>query len=283
MLNLKTKNKEEVYYWPLWFSKSLSASEQIKIEKIIKKVQSAQIFLWQAFNIYDDFLDNEAEACELPKANNYFRHYLKIHYELRLATDYYKLLEKIFNNLSTANQKELIQKKLQIKKGLILIPKKMPKINPVISLADKSLVLALGPIALLSFLGYKIKDKKVQSTLNFFKCALAAKQLADDSQDWLVDLQAGSLTRVNKQILSAAKKSGLSINLKTKLTVLYLLFVKEVAPKVISDLKILCRQAESFINQKNNKKETLIFNRLMGPIKVAYLKAEKFRTLVLEK
>lgn len=282
MLNKKINNKEGVYYWPLWFSKSLTAQEQNKIKKIIKKVQIAQSLLWQAFNIYDDFLDNEGKASELPKANNYFRYYLKIHYQLQLSSDYYKLLEKTFNALGKANQEELIQKKLQICNNSIIIPKKLPETAPLVLLADKSLVLALGPIALLSFLGYKIKDKKVQSTLRFFKCALAAKQLADDSQDWLSDLKIGLITNANIQILKTAQKTNVELNLKNNLATIYLLFANESAPIIINDLKTLCQQAENLINPGSEDKKTIIFDKLIKPIKDACRKAEEFRDLVLE-
>ncbi len=283
MQNLRTNKKEGVYYWPLWLSKSLSAEEQIKIKKILKKVQSAQVYLWKAFNIYDDFLDNEGKISELPKANDYFRLYLKIHYQLNLAPDYYKLLEKTFNDLSIANKKELTQKKLTIINDSIFIPKKLPKINDLTVLADKSLVLALGPIALLSFLGYKIKSRKVQSTLKFFRFSLAAKQLADDSKDWLDDLKEGFLTTLTIKILKVVKETRTSLNLKNDLGSIYLLFADTIASKIIYDLRLLCSQAEDSLFKNGIGEEVVIINKLIKPILSACQKAEKFRNLVLEK
>ena len=181
-----------------------------------------------------------------------------------------------------ANQKELTQKKLKINNNSILIPKKLPKIKDLKELANKSLVLALGPIALLSFLGYKIKSKKVESILNFFKCALAAKQLADDSKDWLNDLKAGLLTNVTSKILKFAAKTRTNINLKSDLSYIYLLFANEVAPGVIYDLKVLCDKAENSMSKNEPKNKAIILNKLIKPIKTACQKAEKFRNLVLE-
>ncbi len=282
MPNLKINKKEEAYYWPLWFSKSLNIQEQAKAKKIIKKIQIAQVCLWRAFNIYDDFLDKDRKAPELLKANNYFRRYLDTHYKLKLPTDYYRLLNNYFNKLGEANKKELDQEKLIIKDGLVLTPKKIPKRESLLSLADKSFVLALGPIAILSFLGYKIKSKRVQSSLNFFRCALAAKQLSDDGQDWLVDLKAGRITGANMPILISALKTGVKLDFKNNLAVFYLLFASEAAPKIIKDLKTLCCQAEILINKGHESKNTIIFNKLIKPIQKACQKAQTFRNLVLE-
>lgn len=282
MKKTKINKKEEAYYWPLWFCKSLSISEQAKAKKIIKKIQIAQYYLWHAFNIYDDFLDGDSKSIELLTANNYFQKYLKIHYQLKLSSDYYKLFEITFDKLNVANKKEMTRKKLAVNNGQIIIPKRIPKKTALSALADKSLILALGPIAILSYLGYKVKNKRIQMTLIFFQHVLAAKQLCDDSRDWLDDLKNGLATNVNIQIIRTAKKTKTSLNLNVNLAAIHLLFAAHVAPKIIRDLKTLCRKAEQTINKEFSNTNTTVLRKLTKPILSACQKADKFRHLVLE-
>lgn len=126
LISQNNMNKEKTYYWPAWFSRLLPKTEQEKIKKILPKIQTTQILLWDALNIYDDFLDGEGKPEELPKANNYFRRYLETYYQFNLTPDYYHLFNQILNNLEKANLEETKEPKLKIENGLITIPKKLP-------------------------------------------------------------------------------------------------------------------------------------------------------------
>lgn len=278
--------REETYDWPLWFSKNLSQAEQKKLKKIIPILGRAQTYLWRALNIYDDFLDGEGKRRDLPQANIYLRRYLGIHYGLNLSSDYYKLFNKIMDDLDNANKEEVLTPKLIIKNSLIALPLKLPPEKKLNSLSRKSLALALGPLALLFTLGYKKSNKKIIATLNFFKYGLAAKQLSDDSHDWFEDLENGFITRANRPILSAAKKRNLKINLK-QATNAYLLYASEASPLIIQDIEILCRKARremskiSFPNKGANK-SGIILRKLITPLEEACLKAKNFRALLVK-
>ena len=158
-------------------------------------------------------------------ANNYFRKYIEIHYQLNLPKDYYKLFNKLFSALDKTNRDEILAKKIRIKNNIIITPKKFSLQSNSKSLSNKSLVLALSQIAILFSLNYKKTDLKLKSTLNFFKYALTAKQLADDSHDWLEDLKNGLITQANIPILKAIKRDKLKINLDSNKAYLNLLFV----------------------------------------------------------
>lgn len=274
--------KEKIYYWPLWFSKFFNKNEQIKIKKILSKIQNSQILLWDALNIYDDFFDGEGKPEELPRANNYFRRYLGIYYQLNLAPDYYKLFNKILNNLEEANIKEAKEPKLKIKNGIIIIPKKFPDWKNVEHLADKSLALSLSSLALLSFLGYKLTDQKAKATINFFKYFLAAKQLADDSYDWLEDLKNGRLTMANTPILKAAHQQKIRLNFKQEPEILYLLFTQEASPIIIAGIENLCQKARKEIKQLTNQSDTILLKELILPLEKACQESKRFTQFVLE-
>ncbi|MFZ4632370.1 MAG: hypothetical protein ACOYL8_04200 [Patescibacteria group bacterium] len=278
--NIKITN--DTYYWPLWFSKSLNRFEQNKIKVIIKKIQTAQLCIWEALNIYDDFFDGAGEISRLPQANVYLRQYLEIHYDLNLNKDYYKLLQITFDKLDRVNQAEISSKKLEIKNGLVILPKNISPNVDLKNLPNKSLVLALGSIAILSYLGYKIKDKKVKSTINFYKYALSAKQLADDSHDWLEDLNSGLITLANAPVLEAARRRGIKLNTKNEPLKAYLLFSEVASPIIIENLLSLCKLAKLEFKKLNFRKNDILSNKLIKPIELACNKAVKFRALLVE-
>ncbi len=275
--------KEGVYYWPLWFSKILSSREQAKIKKIIPHLGRAQGYLWRALNIYDDFLDGTGKRAELPLANSYFRRYLETHYRLNLSNNYYRLFDKINNNLDKANQEEVLTPKIKVKNNRIIIPKKLVQNKKTSSLSRKSLALALGPLSLLFALGGKESKPhpKFRASLNFFKYALAAKQLADDSHDWREDLMEGLVTPANRPILLAAQKRNLELKLKNPATVANLLFFTEAAPVINAELKNLCNLARREMAKISKNKKNILLTQLISPLEKACSKAQEFRALVV--
>ncbi len=268
--------KEKTYYWPFWFSKLLNKTEQQKIKTILPKIQAAQILLWDALNIYDDFLDGEGKPEKLPTANKLFRRYLELFYRLNLSNDYYHLFNTIFDNLDKTNTKEAGGMKLKIKNGLIAIPEKLPKPENIEHLSDKSLALSLSSLALLSFLGYKASDKKMKAATKFFRYALAAKQLADDSYDWLEDLKSGCLTAANTPILKAAGRKGLKLDLKDKPEILYLLFAQESSPIIIANIEKLCLMARKEIRKINGEPDNALLANLISPLENACRESRTF-------
>ena len=258
--------KEKIYYWPLWFSKLLSEAEQKKIKKIIPQLQRAQIYLWRALNIYDDFFDKEGKRLDLPQANTYFRKYLEIHYRLKLSNDYYMLLDKIFNKSDQANRNEILTSN---SKNLDCI-------------ADKSLTLALGPLALLSYLNYKTTDKTFKAALNFFRYTLSAKQLSDDSHDWREDFDNGLTTYANEPIRRALNKRKLSKKTKASSAIIDLIFVTDASPHIITALTSLCLKARKEMETINKNPKNIILQKLIKPIENACNKAHQFQLLICQ-
>ncbi len=274
--------KEMVYYWPLWFSRVLSTKEQKKIKGVLPKIQNAQLMLWQALNIYDDFYDDEGVSSKLPQANKLMRNWLKIHYELHLPNDYYKLLNKLSDALDKSNQAEILSPKLAIKNKIVIIPQKLEEQKRASSLSSKSMTLALGQMALLAHLGYKMNSPKARATLDFFKYALSAKQLADDSYDWFEDLNKGLITLATRPIILAAKNKHLKINLKKSSALSFELFSEFASPQIIKKLNDLLRVARLKMSEINDTKNNSLIKRLILPLEAACEKAESFRFKIVE-
>jgi len=271
---------EKIYYWLSWFKETLSAAEQAKLNPdLITVLRHSQLSLWRALNIYDDFLDGEGEPAKLPLANRHYRYFLKTYYQLGLTSDFNKLFEKVMTSLDNDNQREAEQMKLKIKKGELIMPKKLPHFHQLTSLSRKSLALALGPIALLNILGYRTKDPKIQTTLRFFKYALAAKQLADDAHDWREDLQAGKITAANVLLLQTAKKNKINLNLKRRPEIAYLLFSLG-APELTSNLNKLCAQARQTAKKLKWPADAKLIKQIIVPLENGAREASEFQKLL---
>lgn len=288
---------EKSYFWPQWFSEALMADEQktpggigrnIKPSDrdkyndrraLILKLNRANLYLWRALNIYDDFLDNDGRPEKLPSANTYYRRFLEIYYRLNLRPDFYSLFNKILTDLDAANREETIREKIKIKQGVIVAPPRLPSCN-LTSLARKSLALGLGPIAILSFLGYTAKDRKIKATLNFFRYALAAKQLSDDATDWSADLKKGVMTAANVLVLQAAKKRRLVLDLNRRPEVAHLLFVTGGAEKLAKQISGLGRLAKTEAAKIGLGAQSRLIKELITPLENAVVETENFRRIL---
>lgn len=274
---------ETIYYWPKWLAKTWPTDKQKMIPRpLLRQLSLGQLYLWRALNIYDDFLDNEGQPKQLPLANSYYHRFLEIYYRLNLSPEFYKLFNKLLKNLDQANLRELSDQNLKIKAGVIAIPKKLPNFSKLTSLADKSLALASGPIALL-FIGEPgQKFQKQKFALNFFRYALSAKQLADDSQDWFDDLMAGRITAANVLILQAARIHKIKLDLKKRPEISYLLFAQEAAPIILKNLDRLCRAARQQAKKAGWNGKTTLVEKLLKPLEEALDKARYFQGLLVK-
>jgi len=274
---MSNDSKEECCYWPLWFSYLLPAIEQKYISKILPLLQTAQVFLWRALNIYDDFLDGDQPSPKkLIEANNYYRRFLNIHFNLKLPDEYYKLLNNLLGLWENANNKEVVRRKKSWKLQNI----QLKKFNfPLASLADKSLILASGPLALLFYLNYNLKSPIVTGSLDFWRYFLSAKQLSDDSRDWRDDLNDNIITMANAPIATRLDVRSSELNSKLDDIKLQTLFISHAAPMIISNLKTLGKQARAALKKINRDKSPLILDKLVAPLETAAQKSEKFLKL----
>lgn len=282
---------EKAYYWPRWFATSYSGNRMPAAS--LTKLSWANACLWRALNIYDDFLDGGGRPAKLSLANKYYRQFLKIYYELRLPEEFYKLFHRILDGLDAANRQEAAEMgrgRLTVKaNGEIKF--RDGRINgQAVRLTDdlsgKSLALALGPIAYLYIQekpsGLKPRDrhrlqKTVDGTLRLFRLMLTAKQLADDSRDWLDDLKAGRITAANILVLRAAERHGYNLNWRTDPELLYLLFSAKASKTLTDRLDRLCVQSETAAAALGLKRDSALLRGILGPIRIGIEESRHFR------
>lgn len=267
---------EDCYYWPLWFSFLLPTLEQRRLSKILPKIQAAQLYLWRALNIYDDLLDGDRRPNQkLIIANAYYRRFLNIHFGLKLKNEYYKLLNSLLALWENTNKKELIRREESCSRQ----NSQLKKSFSLTSLADKSLILASGPLALLFYLNHNLKSPVTIAALDFWRCFLSAKQLSDDSRDWRDDLNDNIITMANSPIAARLDVHSSELNSKLDDIKLQTLFISHAAPMIISNLKTLGRRSRTALKKINSDKSPLILDKLIAPLEEAAQKSENFLKL----
>jgi hypothetical protein len=276
---------EPAYFWPQWFLSGLNQTENKKIKAarinnaLLTKLNRGQFYLWRALNIYDDFLDGDGERQKLPQANSYLRRFLEIYYRLNLPADFYYLFNKIMADLEAANRAEVLESRLKIKNGRVIIPGRLPRFKNLAGLARKSLALALGPLALLALLGCRANSKKMRAALNFWRYALAAKQLSDDARDWFEDLRVGAITAANVLVLEVAQKRRLILDLDKKPEIVYGLFALATA-EISGQIKNLCARAKKSACEADLNTNGRLLREIIGPLEKATEEADEFRKLL---
>jgi len=263
--------KEKAFFWPRLFYESLAPSERrLTSEKSVLKLQQANSHLWQALNIYDDFLDGAGTAPKLPEANRHFRKFLEIYYRLNLPSNFYCLFNKVMDDLDSANREE--------SRGLII---KNNGIRSLKNLSRKSLALGLGPLAILSGGGEKMSGRRAEAVLNFFRYALAAKQLSDDARDWREDLKAGKITVANNffgKKLSAGRAS--LIKKPDEETKLNLLFASKSAPILIDRIDKLSKLSRKEIKKSGLANTALLADAILLPLETGVGESRFFLSLL---
>ncbi|MFA5155036.1 MAG: hypothetical protein WC453_01235 [Patescibacteria group bacterium] len=254
--------------WPKLFLEALTEKRD---NNLIKILSSANKYWWLAYNIYDDILDGDSDAFQLPIANNYFIKFISSYYKLNLPKQFYQIFEKTITNVEKANKLELKQQKLKFNDGKIIIPQILPGFTDLKMLSKKSLALSLGPIAIAYYLN--LGQRKVNLCIEFFKNFLAAKQLSDDAHDWLEDLQSGKITAANSLILKEARTNKIVLDLNNQQS-LFKLFLKINSTTGKNVIK-LCKQANKLALRIGLQKNCKFLNITIIPIQNAANRALK--------
>jgi hypothetical protein len=268
--------REQAYYWPSWLTKSLDKNCQ----NPEKKFSKGQLALWRALNIYDDIIDGDNYQADLMSANHDFRKFLAVVYSSDLPPYFIKQTDKIITIWEKINRQEQQTPKLIIKNGAIKIPKNLTIKSSANSGYKKSLLLAIIPIANSLQLKLISRPQEVKRLFNFFKYALAAKQLADDASDWLPDLKNGKLNPVNYLVLEAAKKRQIKLNLRSRPEIIYLLFAENAGPQTAKNILRLCCQAKKAASQLKIKDNAPIIKFLINSLMSAAKKVLNFQKML---
>lgn len=266
--------KEKVYYWPDWLWASFNPRRPFPSSRL----PAAQTYLWRAMNIYDDFLDGHPAPSRLILANSYFRRFLEIIYQTKLPPVFFSLFREIFSDFERSNQEEMKEKRLDIIAGKIVLSHTLPPLPDSLMLARKSLVLALAPLAATYPSGWSNR-LEAERIINFFRLALAAKQLSDDARDWEEDLRAGRLTAATAHILIKAAILGKNLDLKKRPEIPRLLFAASTI-QLGREIQELCQKARKAGIRLGWKPDCAITKGLISPLEAAVQETNKFRRLL---
>jgi len=262
--------KENAFFWPRLFYGSLPKQERKLIPVgLVEELQQANQHLWRALNIYDDFLDGTGVARRLSVANDHFRKFLEIYYRRNLPADFYLLFDRVLADLDKANRQEALNQSGGHRQKLFLK-----------DLSKKSLALGLGPLAIIASEGKKMTDRQARATLDFFRYALAAKQLSDDARDWQEDLEAGKITVANAPIdkaLKQLKKNSKPVDDNLRIN---LLFAQKAAPKLINNIGRLTKLARYEIKKAGLAESNPLADSILSPLETGVEEAGSFLRLL---
>ncbi|MFA5163553.1 MAG: hypothetical protein WC441_03415 [Patescibacteria group bacterium] len=189
----RSNQAREIILLPLWFIKSLGIDLNQRCCDLAENLGRANFYLWLAYNIYDDILDEGIDASLLPIANLAFRNFVAILQGQKLSPAWDNFFHKLINELEAQNYQEYHFSKQYFKQPITL-QKKLNFEKLSSGLYKKSIAHAAGPLAILSFLKVSPGTKEFRIIFSFFKNYLNARQLDDDVHDWESDLKRKKAT-----------------------------------------------------------------------------------------
>ncbi len=202
----KKPDGKEIILISLILANSLPEEKKEKIDsEFLISLAVISLCGWIAYSIYDDFLDDEGNPLYLPLANFCLR---EIATTLRGNTtdEFFELSCKILDSMDSANLWEIQNARFD--------PSDISKVSSEIygnydMLSDRSMGHAIGPILVLSKLGFKADSSEVLSLISFFKNYIIARQLNDDLRDCLQDFKAGNLTPAVSVLLDVIRNNSI--------------------------------------------------------------------------
>jgi hypothetical protein len=180
-----------------FFYASLKVKPDIP-EDFFTNVGIANFYAWMAYSIYDDLIDGEETARLLPLANILQRK--SIYRYLRTSND--DFIQDFYDKVDNANFYELNNLRFQIDSNKITIDK-IPDYEDGEFLANRAIGHILGPCIIIEHY-MEIDDLQKASLNRALECFLIARQLNDDSHDWIKDLKNGHASYVVSFLLRKA-------------------------------------------------------------------------------
>lgn len=221
----------QIVLLPFWFRQALGENGKSVTDEQVTALGLINLYGWITYSIYDDFFDGEGNVNFLPVANVCLRE-VSAGFASMFGQDKSnsKLINKILDNIESANAWEYQYCRGKIVDGKLTVPRSLPDFKNLRQLADKSLGHSLGPVAILMLLNFKHNSWQVKELTSFFKNYLIARQLNDDAHDWLEDLHAGRINSVGASVLENFDRK--TINVQRDERELQRLFWGEVLPQV---------------------------------------------------
>lgn len=189
--------------------------------KILHSLSKATLYGWLAYDIYDDFFDNQAEAHNLSIANFALRELTSIFTSDYLPKKFHRFFHETMNIVDNANSQEALIPPIRMSHDSIMINDRIAKISKTLGQPEnKSIGHVLPIVAVYVLSGRSIDHVDVKNVIDFFKHYLAARQIIDDMHDWEEDLRAGKVNTVSSLLIKNCyqrKLNNISINELRKL------------------------------------------------------------------
>lgn len=206
---LKNNKDRQIVLLPYLFMLALGKKMSPIQESKVLDLGLANLYGWMAYTIYDDFLDDEGDVQMLSVANVCMREADRIFLNISLGPEFSKFVATVFNRIDSSNAWEVAHCRVKTKNIFSALTHPLPDFNNLASLSDRSLGHAIGPVAVLYMLGYKIGSKENCAVLEGFRLYIAAKQIHDDMHDWEDDLARGQINSASATLFSAIENHKL--------------------------------------------------------------------------
>jgi len=277
---LRRDKDKQIVLMPYFFKTTLGKNGRAISKDLLVQLGLASLYGWIAYTIYDDFLDDEGNPRLISVANLCLRELTTIFNSvLPEETEFQPFFHQIMDAIDTANTWEVSHCRIKIKSPELKIQGfKIPDFGDFSRLAHRSLGHALGPVAILYFLGYNVSSSELKNLMRFFKHFLIARQLNDEAHDWEKDLKMGQINAVGAQILKRVRNKKLKVEVNQLQEVFWYEVVVDVCQTVLKHTR-LARKALREISIITNPS---LLEQLLIPIKYSVQKALKEREETLK-
>jgi hypothetical protein len=197
----QTDTRREIALLPHFFADSLKKSLSRPLGDYALHLGLANLYGWTAYTIFDDFLDDEGQAPQLPVASTMLRYSLK-HFQASAPDidSYQQLIDRTFDTIDNANSWEVSECRFVVQDGSISIGT-LPQYDDGLQLANRSLGHTLTPMGVLALAGVKPTDPRARAVRRALMHYIVARQLNDDLHDWEQDLAKGHISYVVATLL----------------------------------------------------------------------------------
>jgi len=275
---ISNERDREIVLLPLWFYSAINSPAGVSRDFLVR-LGSANLYGWMAYDIYDDFLDDEGRPCNLPVAIICLREVVNIYnHVLQDNQEFAEFFGRIMDRIDAANSWEQGSARISIVGGKFKVPAVLPDFS-IQHLSDRSIGHALGPIAILYSLGYNKNSPEVLNILSFFECYLAARQLGDDAHDWWEDLENGFLNSSSTLVLKYF--GSLEINLNIHKNKLHQIFWFRALPEILQTIFSYLSSCRQLLAHTKLIKHPQKFNDMLKALELSAQKTVRQREKIM--
>lgn len=263
---------KEIMLVSAYFREALGATRKID-DALVIKLGAINLYGWIAYTIYDDFLDGEGDPRLLSLANICLKEVALGLSDLNINHSF-ETAKIILDKIDEANVWEILNCRAEVAGSKFIVPKNLPKYDNFEKIADRSLGHAIGPITILSVLGFDETSPEIKAIRDFFSHYIIARQLNDDVRDFEDDLRSGHLSPVVSLVVEKwQKKHKVSeMDLNNELPELQKIFWDDVVP-TISELTLsYFDKAKNLIKDMAIVSKKSLLYELLEPIKQSTMK-----------